>query len=70
MLVVGVRNFGNVYMPENGTWLQTADVVEPRAWSASTVLLDGRVLTTGGRNPDGTPPYAFDSAELFDPDTP
>ena len=41
-------------------------MAEKRIWHTATVLADGRVLVTGGGNPDG--PFLA-SAEIFDPET-
>ena len=41
-------------------------MAEKRIWHTATTLADGRVLVTGGGNPDG--PFLA-SAEIFDPET-
>jgi WD40 repeat protein len=49
-----------LYDPVSGTWTATGSMVTPREGHTATLLRDGRVLVTGGRE-KGT------SAELYDP---
>jgi Galactose oxidase, central domain/Kelch motif len=55
-----------IYDPDAGTWTATAPTTEERP--TLTLLADGRVLATGGQEPDdnGAP---IASAELYDPRT-
>lgn len=54
-----------LYDPATGTWTATGNMNQPRAGHTATLLLDGRVLVTGGwtRYADRR------SAELYDPAT-
>ena len=71
MLVVGGPGksgptSAELYDPASGTWTATGDMVTSHCWpSTATLLLDGRVLVTGGPPTDACalPP----SAELYDP---
>jgi hypothetical protein len=61
-----VARSAEIYDPETGTWTPTASTTEARP--TLTLLADGRVLATGGREPGfiGAP---VTSAELYDPET-
>jgi len=51
-----------------GTFISAANMTTPRISHTATLLLNGKVLITGGFDPtDNSPPTA--SAELFDPET-
>jgi N-acetylneuraminic acid mutarotase len=53
-----------LYDPANGTWSTTGRMSVPRGEHSATLLLDGKVLVSGGRNPS-----VLNSAELYDPVT-
>lgn len=58
-----------LYDPALGTWTVTASMITPRLVFAATLLPDGRVLVTGGReNGAGNSPL-IGEAELYDPAT-
>ncbi|MBI2391192.1 MAG: hypothetical protein HYV09_16500 [Deltaproteobacteria bacterium] len=62
-------NAGFVFDPASATVVATALMTEARAFHASTLLPDGRVLVTGGAaasSLEGSPPSVF-SAEVYDP---
>jgi Galactose oxidase, central domain len=54
-----------------GTFKPTGDMTTPRIGHTATLLLNGKVLITGGKNPTypAEPGRELGSAELFDPDT-
>ncbi len=54
-----------IYTPLTNTWAATSSMSVPRRNHTATVLLDGRVLVTGGENGTGV----LASAEIFDPFT-
>ena len=70
VLVVGVLsspgnwNGARVYSPSKDVWQSTAYLADKRRWHGSTLLLDGRVLVTGGRKVSGK---VLHTVELFDP---
>jgi hypothetical protein len=49
-----------LYDPVSGMWTATADMIEARYGHMATLLLDGRVLVSGGGSTPAT-------AELYDP---
>ena len=49
-----------LYDPASGTWTATAEMIEARYGHFATLLLDGRVLVSGGGETSAT-------AELYDP---
>ena len=55
-----------LYDPETGTFTATGSMADPRGNHTAILLVDGRVLITGGTG-DGTTSHA--SAELYDPKT-
>ena len=66
---------GEIYDPQTGTWTPTGSLNTRRALHTATLLVDGRVLVTGGRTCNEPPPTACnftfrtDSAEIYDPAT-
>ena len=54
-----------LYDPVSGTWSATSHMITPRLSHTATLLVDGRVLVTGGWR-DGDP---LGPAEVYDPDT-
>jgi hypothetical protein len=54
-----------LYDPASGTWSRTGAMLEPRTGHAATLLMDGRVLVTGGYSRYGV----RDTAEVYDPAT-
>lgn len=52
-----------IYNPRTNNWAATGSMITPRRNHTATVLLDGRVLVTGGENGTG----ALSSTEIFDP---
>jgi uncharacterized protein (TIGR03437 family) len=52
-----------LYIPASGTFASAGNMTEPRVYQTSTLLLDGRVLVTGGQA--GATVYS--SAELYTP---
>ena len=57
-------NGARVYSSLKGVWQSTAYLADKRRWHTSTLLLDGRVLATGGRKMSGE---VLHTVELFDP---
>ena len=60
----GNWNGARVYSPTKNVWQSTAYLVDKRRWHTSTLLLDGRVLATGGQEVSG---QVLHTVELFDP---
>jgi hypothetical protein len=58
-----VNTSAEIYDPATGAFTPTGDMTGPRELHAATLLLDGRVLLTGGYTPDLKPA----SAELYIP---
>jgi hypothetical protein len=65
-----------LYDPTTGAWTWTGSVRSPRAGHASTLLMDGRVLVSGGYSSMAPPPpggyFTFGtlaSSETYDPGT-
>lgn len=58
-------NTAELYDPATGTFSKAGEMEYWSAWHTATLLLDGRVLLTGGTGGDGDD----HSAELFDPRT-
>ncbi len=58
----GVLNSAELYYPDMGTWLPTSyPLVTPREFHTATLLLNGKVLVSGGYNGS----VALNSAELY-----
>ncbi len=57
-------NGAQLYNPDKDVWKSTAYLVDKRRWHTSTLLLDGRVLVTGGREKSGE---VLHTVEVFDP---
>lgn len=57
-------NGAQVYDPNKDVWKSTAYLVDKRRWHTSTLLLDGRVLVTGGREKSSE---VLHTVEMFDP---
>jgi hypothetical protein len=53
----------------SGTFIAFGNMTTPRGGHTATLLLNGKVLITGGRDPTFQPARELASAELFDPDT-
>ncbi len=49
-----------------GTFAPTGSMVTPRSWHSATLLMDGRVLASGGQNRNN---IVISEAELYDPAT-
>ncbi len=60
-----------LYNPATTTWALTGSMITPRAYHASVLLPDGRVLTTGGATGalSGITGTATPNCEIFDPAT-
>jgi hypothetical protein len=58
-----------LYDPISATWRAVASLVTPRLESAATLLSDGRVLVSGGREHGGADSALLHAAELYDPGT-
>lgn len=58
-------NGAQVFDPRKEKWKSTAYLVDKRRWHTSTLLLDGRVLVTGGRDNTGE---ILHTVEVFDPE--
>lgn len=56
-----------IFDPKTGEFRLGPAMLAPRAGGTATLLLDGRVLLTGGYTGEGRPPT--DAAELYDPRT-
>ena len=56
----------DLYDPATGTFTATDPMTTPRVFHQATLLENGKVLITGGRDDNGTD---LDSAELYDPAT-
>ncbi len=70
MPIVLLRRAGPTDVSGGGpweSWTEVESMAEKRIWHTATVLPDGRVLVSGGGNPDG--PF-LSSAEIFDPEGP
>ena len=61
------RDSADLYDPTSGTWTATRRMVTIRGAYTATLLLDGRVLVTGGTSKDGKDVLA--SAEIYGPGT-
>ena len=55
-----------VYDPETGIWSAAGSTNKVRFWGKALLLQDGRVLTVGGIDENGTD---LRSAEIYDPST-
>ena len=58
-----------LYDPVSETWVAVASMITPRLEPAATLLLDGRVLLSGGRLHGGADSALLQAAEVFDPVT-
>jgi len=62
-----------LFDPATGTWSPTVTLTYARVGAAAVTLVDGRVLvvssTTGPQGGVAVDPGAFDSAEIYDPET-
>jgi hypothetical protein len=58
-----------LYDPASGTWTATGNMTQARTDHTATLLLDGRVLVTGGHSDYRGVPDRDRSAELYDPAT-
>lgn len=66
LLGVGLLVKGsNLAAPPTGSWLPAGTMASARSGSAAVLLLDGRVLVTGGTDASGTP---LATAEFFNSD--
>lgn len=70
---IGTNSFPNdalanteLFDPSTGSWLTNGDMSIARYRHTATLLLNGKVLVTGGANSSG-PPGISRSAELYDP---
>lgn len=56
---------------DGGTWSEGSSMFKSRSYHAATLLLNGKVLITGGFEPTPADPdaYNIDQAELYDPAT-
>jgi N-acetylneuraminic acid mutarotase len=59
----------DLYNPVTETWVAAATMVTPRLSHTATLLPDGRVLVSGGREHGGAESALFQDAELYDPAT-
>lgn len=57
-----------IYNPVTGTWSPTGSLNIPRNSHTATLLLDGRILVTGGADRDVAAVF-LDSCEIYDPAT-
>jgi hypothetical protein len=61
-----------IFDPATGDWSATGPLNYARYGAASVTLADGRILIVGSSGGDGSvtvDPAAFDSAEIYDPET-
>ncbi|WP_163990423.1 kelch repeat-containing protein [Pyxidicoccus caerfyrddinensis] len=65
VLVGGGSGHSWLYSPDSGSWTFVAGQWTTNGYHTATLLLDGRVLLTGGEGPNGL----LRDAELFDPVT-
>ncbi len=63
--VVTATAAAEIYDPRTGVFTATGSLAVDRIRATATLLLDGRVLVTGGRNRSSVP--GVTSAEIFDP---
>lgn len=56
-----------VYDTSDGSWARVASMVEARVSKTPTLLIDGRVLVSGGHEPGVNDPVVYSSAELYGP---
>lgn len=54
-----------LYRSASGQWIEAQSMNQPRAYHTATLLLNGKVLVSGGGNASGN--SSFSSAEIYDP---
>ncbi len=63
-------NSSELYNPSTKTWITTSNMKSARAYHTASVLIDGKVLVSGGiRGLGGLGDTYLSSAELYDPST-
>jgi hypothetical protein len=66
ILLLGVIGHASIVMAQTqGTFIATGDMITPRVLPTATLLLNGKVLITGGAEHN----QVLATAEVFDPDT-
>jgi N-acetylneuraminic acid mutarotase len=67
----GTRTIANAreYNPTTGLWVTAGNMATPRNSHTATLLVDGRILISGGLFDDGENYVSLASAELYSPDT-
>jgi hypothetical protein len=70
LLLFGISGHGSVAMAQSaGTFTATGNMNTPRFGHTATLLLNGKVLITGGAILIGNSAISINSAELYDPST-
>jgi deoxycytidylate deaminase len=62
-------NSAEIYDPESGTFIRTADMSAPHYLATATILLDGQVLVVGGWMMQGFVVAGMRDADLYQPET-